>query len=117
MVWVKDRNHVRCTYWSSKTKKWRITSRPIDFDSDMDDDKKQEVVNIEAIALQQYFKANHNRAGDLACLTGSAESALDEPRRKASKTEVSAESCSSAGERLDPEVSTGSASHDQRASD
>ena len=68
VVWVKDRNHVRCTYWSSKTKKWRTTSRPIDFDSDMDDDKKQELVDIGAIALQRIFNANHNRAGDLECL-------------------------------------------------
>ena len=65
VVWVKDRNHVRCTYWSSRTKKWRTASRPIDFDSDMDDDKKQELVDIGALALQRIFNANHNRAGDL----------------------------------------------------
>ena len=96
VVWVKDRNAVRCRFWSSQKRKWKTTSRPIDFDSDMDDDQKQDVVTSEAIALQQYFKANHDRAGDL-----SGESARDEPRRKASKTEVSAESCS-----MDPEVPT-----------
>ena len=95
VVWVKDRNHVRCTYWISKKKKWKTTSRPIDFDSDMDDDQKQDVVNREAMALQQYFDANHDRAGDLQdCLTGSAESACDEPRIKKTKTEVSVDSYS-----------------------
>ena len=106
VVWVKDRNAVRCRFWSSKKQKWRIISRPIDFDSDMDDDQKQDVVTSEAIALQQYFKANHDRAGDLECLTGSAESACDEPRRKASRIEVSVGSCSSASER--PEGSAAS---------
>ena len=65
VAWVKDRNYVRCRYWSSRTKKWRTRSRLIDFDSDMDDDKKQELVDIGAIALQRIFNACHNRAGDL----------------------------------------------------
>ena len=65
VAWVKDRNYVRCRYWSSRVKKWRTRSRLIDFDSDMDDDKKQELVDIGAIALQRIFNANHNRAGDL----------------------------------------------------
>jgi hypothetical protein len=68
VAWVKDRNYVRCRYWSSRVKKWKTRSRLIDFDSDMDDDKKQELVDIGAIALQRHFNANHNRAGNLECL-------------------------------------------------
>ena len=95
VVWVNARTQVRCKYWISKKKKWKTTSRPIDFDSDMDDDQKQDVVNREAMALQDYFDANHDRAGELQdCLTGSAESACDEPRVKKTRTEASFDSYS-----------------------
>ena len=92
VVWVKDRNHVRCRYWDSKANQWRTKSQSIKFDSDMDDCQKQAIVTREAIRLQQYFAADHD---------GTAASA-PEPSRKAAKTEVSAESC------LDPAGSSSS---------
>ena len=83
VVWVKDRNHVRCRYWDSKANKWRTKSQSIKCDSDMDDCQKQAIVTREAIRLQPYVAADHD---------GSAESA-PQPSRKAAKTEVAAESC------------------------
>ena len=40
----------------------------------------------------KFFTANNDRAGKTPCTDGSAESANDEPSRKAAKTEASAES-------------------------
>ena len=92
VVWVKDRSHVRCTYWDPKTNRRRTKSQSIEFDSDCEESQKQEIVNREAEAMQQFFVANHDRAGKLSCRDRSAESAIDEPSRKAAKTEASAES-------------------------
>ena len=48
----------------------------IDFDPDMENDQKQQIVDREAEAMQQFFDAAHNRGDDMPC---SAESAIEGP--------------------------------------
>ena len=85
VVWVGGRNHVRCTYWDSKKKAWKIKSKHIEFDSDMENDQKQQIVADEAEAMQQFFLANHNRENNLPCHDESAESAPEGPEGKAAR--------------------------------
>ena len=63
-------------------KAWKIKSKLIEFDSDMEDDQKQDIVDREAEAMQQFFDAHHNRGGDLPCPDESAESAPEGPQVK-----------------------------------
>ena len=48
----------------------------IEFESDAEEDHKQEIVDREAEAMQQFFDAHHNRGDDMPC---SAESAIEGP--------------------------------------
>mgnify|MGYP003300475072 CR=1 FL=1 len=82
VVWVKDRNHVRCTYWDSRKKQWKIKSQALEFDPDMDDDQKQEIANREAEALQRFYNDNHNSLGNLPSCDESADSAPVGPEVK-----------------------------------
>ena len=74
---------MRCQYWHSKKQTWRIKSKFVEFDSDMDVDQKEELVHREAEALQRFFLANHNLDNNLPGGDGSAESVIEEPMRKA----------------------------------
>ena len=67
---------MRCIYWDSKKKAWRIKSKLIEFESDTEDDHKQEIVDREAEEMQQFFLAYHNRGDNLPCDAESAGSAL-----------------------------------------
>ena len=51
----------------------------------MKDDQKQEVITDEADGMQQFYYAHHNRGDNLPCPEETAESALEEPNRKAAK--------------------------------
>ena len=66
---------------------WKIKSKLIEFDSDMEDDQTQEIVDREAEAMQQFFEANHNRGDGMPCLDESAESALEGPQVTAARIE------------------------------
>ena len=61
VVWVCTRNHVRCTFWDSKKKAFRIKSKHIEFDPDMEDAEIQEIVNREAEAMQSFYNQHHNQ--------------------------------------------------------
>ena len=69
----------------SRKKAWKIKSKLIEFDSDMEDDQKQEIVDREAEAMQQLFDAHHNRGDDMPCPEESAESAIEGPQGKAAR--------------------------------
>ena len=68
-------------------KAWKIKSKLIEFESDMENDQKQEIVDREAEAMQQFFDAAHNLRGDMPCPDESAESANEEPPEKKARIE------------------------------
>ena len=86
VVWVNGRNHVRCTYWCKRQKRWRIKSRPIEFDQHLNESEKQEVVTREAEEMQRFFLEHHSDPGN-----ESAGSASREPSRKAARMGTSDE--------------------------
>lgn len=83
--WVGGRNHVRCSYWDSKKKAWKIKSKLIEFDSETDEEQQQEIIDREAEALQEFFVAHHNCLDNLPAPDESAESASEEPQAKVAK--------------------------------
>ena len=82
VTWVAGRNHVRCQYWNSQKKSWKIKSKLIEFDPHSDTDAMQELVDREAEAMQRFFLDHHNRLGDMPCNDESAESSSEEPPAK-----------------------------------
>jgi hypothetical protein len=87
VIWVGGRNHVRCKYWDSIKQQLKIKSKLIDFDPDMENDQKQQIVADEAEAMQQFFDAAHNLRGDMPCPDESAESAIEGPQEKVARIE------------------------------
>ena len=84
VFWVAPRKHVRCNWWDSKRHKMRTKSKLVEFDSDMDNEQKQQVVTSAAAELQEFHEARHNLEDNMP--DDSAESAHDElPKRKASR--------------------------------
>ena len=61
----------------TRKRAWRIKSKLIEFESDTEEDHKQEIVDREAEEMQQFFLAYHNRGDNLPCHEESAESALE----------------------------------------
>ena len=51
VTWVAGRNHVRCTYWHSKKKTWKIKSKLIEFEPNLETEAMQDIVNREAEAV------------------------------------------------------------------
>ena len=61
----------------TRKRAWRIKSKLIEFESDTEEDHKQEIVDREAEEMQQFFLTYHNLGDNLPCHAESAGSALD----------------------------------------
>ena len=72
--WIPVRNHVRCKWWDSRRKKWRIESDHVKLEPHMSVEEKQSMVFKAAAALEQFFKVRHNVENNMP-LRRSAESA------------------------------------------
>jgi len=62
--WVSKRNSVRCTWWDSKKKRWKTTSRLVEFDEGAGDEEKESAVNDAAAYLQSFYESHHNIDAD-----------------------------------------------------
>ena len=62
----------------------RTKSRHVVLDSSMSDEQKQELVTSAAAELQEFRDVHHDPHGNMA--DDAAESALDEPMRKAPRS-------------------------------
>ena len=78
VIWVAARKQVRCTYWHSTKMAWKIKSKHIEFDSDMEEHEMQEVVDREAEAMQEFYEEHHNLLGNMPRHDDSAASAPEE---------------------------------------
>ena len=60
--WMPSRGHVRCFWYDAKRAKHRTKSMAVEFDEGMSDSQKQDIVNIAAEGLQEFYSNHHTEA-------------------------------------------------------
>ena len=65
VYWIAARNHVRCTWWDSKKKSWKVRSQHVEFEEGDGPDEKVDAVFEAAAELQSFFETNHDTLNNM----------------------------------------------------
>ena len=65
VYWIAARNHVRCNWWDSRRKIWRISSKSVEFEDQAGEEEKEAAILAAADSLQELYEANHNVEGNM----------------------------------------------------